>query len=120
MNPLEKAYIAGLVDGDGSFGVYRNDDDYFRVCITITSVHKNFLEKIQKIVGAGTVSSGGWRIQNRQEAFDFINEIIEYLILKEPQARLVLVFCSLKRIHHTKRHNQEKQIANKLKELKHV
>lgn len=102
MSEVEKAYIAGILDGEGT--------------ITLTKKHKNqtpspqisvsnnslaLLQWIQSKVGCGRMvpkkkrsehhnQSYIWYLDNVQKGIAFLNEIKDFLRLKRRQAELIV------------------------------
>jgi hypothetical protein len=99
LNEVEKAYIAGIVDGEGSIGLWRHHkNETHSPRVTVANNNLALLQWIQSKVGGVIVSkkkrqahhgdSYAWSIcQNR--AIAFLNEIKGYLIIKKQQAELI-------------------------------
>jgi hypothetical protein len=107
------AYLAGLIDGEGSFVIQKTEVEkihkssksktpkyvpYF--CIGM--VDKAPLDLIQETISAGKVYEERvpnrrsiWRIRfaGRIKLIPFIKQLIPYLIVKKKQAELLLEFC---------------------------
>ena len=70
-----------------------------------------------------------WRISHKKQALLFLQDIYPFLIEKKEQAKLAIEFCSLPdlRVNRFSMHNEDvkmdrqirKNIADKLKEIKH-
>ncbi len=100
MGEIEKAYVAGLVDGEGSVTLSRkhsNETPSPEVSIANNSLH--LLDWVKNIVGAGKITSKSknkvyhaqsytWSVRDNK-AICFLNEIKKYLIVKRQQAELI-------------------------------
>ena len=102
MSIAETAYTAGIVDGDGSIGLYRVRPDasrrspYYRLHVLVSSSNQLALTKLKEWWG-GTVTrhmkKAGWLkrpqyqwiVSNRQ-ALAVIETILPYLIIKKERA----------------------------------
>jgi len=97
---LEKAYIAGIVDGEGTVTLMKHHKN--ETPIPFVSVANNNLKLLQWIkqrCGGLIVSKKKYKPQHndsfawsvRQDrALRFLKEIVKYLIIKKPQATLIL------------------------------
>lgn len=107
------AYLAGLIDGEGSFVILKTETEkiakfsrsksprylgYF----SIGMVDKSPLEVIRDVIGKGKVYEERvpnrrsiWRIRfgGRITLIPFIKALLPYLIVKKRQAELLLDFC---------------------------
>jgi len=96
----EKAYIAGIVDGEGSIMLirhHRNETHSPTVSIANNDLH--LLKWIKERTGGTLVSKrkrkkhhdSSYMLTIRQDrAIRFLKEIQPYLIIKQPQARLIV------------------------------
>ena len=108
------AYLAGLIDGEGSFVIQKTNIEkmakssrsktprYLGV-FCIGMVHREPLDLIQKTIGAGKVYEERvpnrrsiWRIRfaGRLKIIEFIENLLPYLIVKKPQAEVLLDFIT--------------------------
>ena len=99
LSEVEKAYLAGIVDGEGSIGLWRHrKNQTHSPNVSVANNDLQLLKWIQSRVGGTIVSkkkrmahhgdSYTWAIkQNR--ALNFLNEIKKYLIVKQEQAELI-------------------------------
>ena len=99
MNEVEKAYIAGIVDGEGTLGLWRHHkNETHTPNVTVANNDLALLQWIRSKVGGVIVTkkkrqahhrdSYAWSIR-QDRAIDFLNEIKMYLIVKRPQAELI-------------------------------
>lgn len=107
------AYLAGLIDGEGSFVIQKTEVEKiskssksktpkYLAYFCIGMVDKEPLDLIQKTIGAGKVYEERvpnrrsiWRIRfaGRLKLMPFIKQLLPYLIVKKKQAETVLKFC---------------------------
>lgn len=107
------AYLAGLIDGEGSFVIQKTEVEKihkssnsktpkYLAYFCIGMVDRAPLDLIQETIGAGKVYEERvpnrrsiWRIRfaGRLKLMPFINELLPYLIVKKQQAKTVLDFC---------------------------
>jgi hypothetical protein len=107
------AYLAGLIDGEGSFVIQKTSVDKIAKsskCLSpkylayfcIGMVDKEPLDLIQETIGAGKVYEERvperrsiWRIRfaGRLSLMPFVENLLPYLIVKKKQAELMLDFC---------------------------
>nr|YP_008802522.1 putative LAGLIDADG homing endonuclease [Monomastix sp. OKE-1]AGZ90175.1 putative LAGLIDADG homing endonuclease [Monomastix sp. OKE-1] len=104
LNPTDAAYLAGLLDGDGSIFVQivpkPNYNCFFGLQFTInftqSTKRKHFMLAIEKLIGSKAsfrdrkdgnceIAIYGW-----QSVAWFLHEVHSYLKFKKPQADLVL------------------------------
>ena len=105
LSPEEKAYIAGIVDGEGCISLYKNRATYIPR-LTIVNTNPLLSEYLQTKLGGNTYKSKkkegwkvayNWQVQN-QLALDIVKTLLPYLILKR---ELALLFLSLQAIRDT-------------------
>ena len=100
MKEVEKAYIAGIVDGEGTVSLLKHrKNETPTPNVTVANNNLTLLQWIREKVG-GTISSKKKRLPNhnnsyawsvRQDrAIRFLTEIHDYLIVKKEQAELIL------------------------------
>lgn len=95
-------YLAGFIDGDGSiFAQIVKKPDYkhkfqIRVTLQLTQLTKRrwFLDKIQNLIGAGTVRERGqisdYVLVEPANVAALLKQLKPFLIIKQKQANLVL------------------------------
>jgi len=101
LEEVEKAYVAGIVDGEGTVTLMRhhkNETPAPRVSVANNNL--KLLKWLKTKVGVGVIvskrknkpyhnSSYAWYIQ-QDRVLRFLNEIRKFLIVKKPQADLIL------------------------------
>lgn len=134
MSELDRAYIAGIVDGEGSIGLYEQTQkrkDYektsLRPTVQIAMTDKETVGYVGRTAGSGSKSykytkSDNWKeqekfaIQAQNDIIDFLEQIRPYLITKKDQAELMLEYCR-NRDPHKPYSEREYEIKEKLSEL---
>jgi len=108
------AYFAGLLDGEGSMGIYHKSPSCVRVSLYITNTSEQLMKWLMENFGgnyilkerAGTISnlrrtkdSFCWRYYRNVEAYRLLKAALPYLIVKKSQAEYALqgLEMSLKR-----------------------
>jgi hypothetical protein len=123
------AYLAGLIDGDGSFYLGSINDRY-RPILQINMTDKRTIMWVAKQFG-GTIAdlakpdSGTnneqqfqWRMKARDELMRLVPELLNFLITKKLQAMLVLEFCTKFNAGKGNRYSEEeKWLMKKYSEL---
>lgn len=129
IKPIDLAYLAGFVDGEGSFGLY---DCYYywhkgrkvptkavHLNFQVTNTDKNIISWIKNILGYGFLTKRDPRddgLQNnklrytlslgsRQNVAEVAGALLPYLKVKKKQAEIILKFYSM----HKSRKNPRKE-----------
>jgi len=101
LTEVDKAYLAGLFDGEGTIGYYSFRGRH-EATVMITNTDPRIMSWLMNHIGYGNVHSAKaayhrrkhvvhhWRISNRPRVFDFLVAISPYLIIKKDQAELLL------------------------------
>jgi hypothetical protein len=121
MKKTDLAYLAGLVDGEGTIGI--SPQQNVRVAIAMTEeflpkwIHMSFGGKIylhkQRRVNWKRLTE--W-VVNGEEANIFLTAILPYLRIKKPQAEIALDFLKIKpRNKHTSPMERELQEISRKK-----
>lgn len=106
---VEKAYLAGYLDGDGTItvGLCKNKRNqkglgaHFEV--SLITIHKDFAIKMRNIIGGdlqtflyhdSRESKNGYKVAfgNQRSALAFLEQIEPFLILKRQQAKLMIMY----------------------------
>lgn len=103
MTEIEKAYIAGIIDGEGSIMLQRiHKNEYPSPCVSIASTSLELLEWIKFSIGKGKIiSKKNYNpeihkdcysyILRRNDAINLIQEIYPYLIINSKKNRAQLI-----------------------------
>lgn len=110
MTETEKAYIAGIIDGEGSIMLQKiHKNEHPSPCISITSTTLELLEWIKIVIGKGTITKKKnynmevhkdcySYILRRNDAISLLNDIYPYLIIKAKRKRAELIINTYKSI----------------------
>ncbi len=112
MNKLtatEKAYIAGIIDGEGCIGIYRTggkrkDAARLSLRVMVGMTDKDILYWLKETTGVGGVwhhafpkgnrkESWQWAVRSRQAA-ELLFELVPYTRVKEEQSIIALTFAN--------------------------
>jgi hypothetical protein len=129
---ITEEYLAGLLDGEGYFGLmkrngfekgYRRKGYIPAVKMAFTNKDAEILYVLKEKYGGNINSSGQrgntkpstqWEIKSKINLKEFLPKIIPYLIIKKPQAKLLLEFCEMGYIHPM---NKDKTDLNRVIEI---
>jgi len=110
LTEVEKAYIAGFVDGEGCISLGRKKDNSYRrhhtyqLVVTISNTRKEILEWLHKKFGGHfRISHPPSKSRNKvwvwailcRKAINFLKEIYPYLKIKKSQAKLAMEYYEL-------------------------
>ncbi len=110
MTPEECAYIAGIIDGEGSIMLLKFHSNQFpSPCISIASTSLELLEWIKAKTGFGTIKSKkNYKPKIHQESFTYtirynnaltlLEEIEPYLVIHSKKARAQLLLKEYKKL----------------------
>lgn len=99
----EAAWLAGIIDSDGSIGLYNYGREGRRVQVQIANVHFGFLEKIRETIGCGSnvnhvpsaSHKGHQRLYNYSvkgscRCFWILRQISPFLVIKRDKAEAII------------------------------
>jgi len=100
LKPWQASWLAGVIDGEGSIGLYDYGREGRRVCIQFSNTNKEFIEEARKIIGCGTKvnrtnihkSHKGrkpmyvYSLKGSNRCYWILKQIITYLIIKKQKA----------------------------------
>ncbi len=102
LDPTEAAWLAGLIDGDGTVALpRRHKNEHRQLEVSISNTDFALLEYVKSIVGVGRITrkrsiarnhtpSGAYQVRNRQ-ALALLQQILPYLrTYKSKRAKLVV------------------------------
>ena len=86
MTETEKAYIAGIIDGEGSIMLQRiHKNEHPSPCVSITSTTLELLEWVKNTVGKGRIiSKKNYNIEKHKDCYSYVlrrNNAIQLLNL---------------------------------------
>ncbi|HPR80247.1 MAG TPA: LAGLIDADG family homing endonuclease [Candidatus Pacearchaeota archaeon] len=109
INDIQKSYIAGFLDGDGSVYVKLKKNDTYRYGYQISpyitfyqkATYIDFLEKMKKMLGVGYTRSrkdgvAEYTIGDEKSLLEFAKQISPFSKLKSRQLRLLSSILKLK------------------------
>lgn len=141
MTSEELSYLAGIIDGEGSIGLYKttsspNDRHSISLRLQIANTSRPMLDWVLSKTGIGSIRNKEacsltrrqawvWSATSKQ-AVEIIRQIRPYLIIKAPQADVVIALWELERSLGVKQGTKPSpelqafrfQAAIKVKELK--
>jgi hypothetical protein len=104
--PIQRAYIAGILDGEGSITLWKNPkkNNKPNVLIRIINTDKNLLHYLLKVIKVGSVYKVKtspnafksnlqvyqWAVNGTYTAKNFLNILMPYLIIKRSKAEKAL------------------------------
>ena len=98
---IEMAYMAGILDGDGSFSVMKSHNAYYP-CIQLSNAFKGMSEYLfEKFKGSKRVKKPQqphhkplyvWSVRGLGSAKNVLNKVIPFLVLKKERAKFMLDF----------------------------
>ena len=98
MKKTDLAYAAGVIDGEGSIGLYDYGKEGRRVCIQLSNTHKEFVEKFRETINCGSqikrmmFNKGGhkgrkpiyyYSLKGSNRCYWILKQIFPYLIIKK-------------------------------------
>ena len=123
----ERAYLAGLIDGEGCIYIeldkkHKRGTCYHRLSVIITQANKTYLEYWRNKTDLGRVYRSRkdiyqWHCTDRS-AEKLLGLIYDYLILKKDQADVALEFRKTSGQQHNGRHRMSDQLFKRRDELK--
>ena len=123
LTEAQKAYLAGIIDGEGSLTIVKNKSGKLWPILSITQKNPQLLYWIKNTIGHGYICRRKRDIYHfylrRQSLIkDLLGLIKPYLILKRKQAEILIQFCEnrLKNRYYTK---QDFDLEKKIKEANH-
>lgn len=125
MNETEAAYMASMIDGEGSIfitaGRVKGLPDNYRLVVSITNTDYHLLETLAHRVGVGTIQKtikenpawkdAGQLIFNHEAAVHVLVQALPHLVIKADRAVIALEFMKLKREWSRSNNNRPQQLA---------
>jgi len=104
LKPWQAAWLAGIIDGEGSIGLYDYGKEGRRVCIQLSNTNKEFVDKMREIIGCGSqVNRAKWSkshkgrktiylysLKGSNRCYWILRQIIPYLIIKKQKAQEII------------------------------
>lgn len=105
MNELDKAWVAGILDGEGYFGihysVHKNGREYWKIVVSVEMTHEPTIDRLLSLTGLGFKMSRPERNNHRQtfiwkmawrESVELLNYVYQYLFTKKESADTIIKF----------------------------
>lgn len=104
MSETEKAWLAGVIDGEGSIGLYDYGREGRRVCVQIGNTNEAFVLRVKEIIGCGSninrnpyhqTHYGGkmmyvYSLKGSNRCYWVLKQIKDYLIIKKKKAKDII------------------------------
>ncbi len=107
LTETEKAYLAGIFDGEGNIGYYKANGSH-AIYVQITNTDSRVISWLVSRIDYGYVKTRKrhvnrkpvweWLIRNRDNAIEFLNTIKPYLVIKLDQVDLLLSLMNDERL----------------------
>jgi hypothetical protein len=110
LTETEKAYIAGLIDGEGCLTITKQMlngcvNYSYAILVIVSMTDERVIRYLHKVTGIGAVhfirppkpeykDQWTWQL-SRFQALELIAAIVDYLIVKQDEARLILEFAQI-------------------------
>ncbi len=127
---ITEPYVAGIIDGEGCIGLYKNKDSRVQGSwniikrVVIANTDKTLIKDLKGVVAGSAIScslrsSNGHKplyhlvLQDGQLICNLLKPILPYLRIKKEQAKLMIEFCESRMYHmeeariHKKRYKKE-------------
>jgi hypothetical protein len=119
---ISKQYLAGFIDGEGSISCYKRKDTRTAKGFTISSVlaiantHEGVVEEIKsmgnfkvfyKENGKNAKKIYAMQMTDIAGIRKLLKEITRYLIVKKPQAELMIAYCNSRLKHLNNRYTED-------------
>lgn len=110
MTELEKSYIAGIIDGEGSIMLQKfHNNEYPSPCVSIASTTLELLNWIKSVTGKGVIKrKKNYNIAEHKDCYSyvlkyndaivFLQEIYPYLIINSKKKRAGLILNKYKSV----------------------
>lgn len=110
MIETEKAYIAGIIDGEGSIMLTRfHKNEYHSPCVSIASTDLELLEWIKYTIGSGNITpKKNYNEERHKNSFTYtiiyddaiklLQEIETYLVIHKKRARAQHIIFNYKKV----------------------
>lgn len=102
LSETEKAWLAGVIDGEGSIGIYRSVDGR-RVQIQVANTHRGFIDRVRAVVGCGSICPREPRglhkgrktvyhytCKGSERGLKILAQVLPYLIVKREKAEAII------------------------------
>src|SRR3990167_2875569 len=110
MSLIQKAYIAGLLDGEGNISINMFNNEMMYPKVHITNTYYNVLKYLQETTGIGNIHmhmepnriktnrkpTYNWGITNMNDVRNFLKMMLPFIIIKRRQAKLAINLINIR------------------------
>lgn len=124
MLETEKAYIAGIIDGEGSIMLTRlHKNQYHSPCVSIASTDSELLQWVKVTIGSGKITSKKNYNEEKHknsytytiiydDAINLLKDIEPYLVISKKKARAQHIISKYKKVTlRNGRYNEIQKLA---------
>ena len=124
LSETEKAYIAGIIDGEGSILLAKKERGFVPVVI-VTNTSEILIDFLEKKIGGrirtkaqGMGSKPIWRlvVANRPSVYPLLKLLLPYLVVKRERAGLIIQWCEKRHTSRQPLTEEEKTFADKCRQ----
>ncbi len=104
LSEIDSAWLAGVIDGEGSIGLYDYGKEGRRVLIQIGNTNEQFVQKVKELIGCGSSINrqhfgGGhkgrkamyhYTLKGSARCYVILKQIYPYLIIKKDLAERII------------------------------
>jgi hypothetical protein len=110
MEPWEAAYVAGIIDGEGSITLTKlHHNEHRRPCISIASTDRELLEYVLSLTGGTITDKKNYKpdkhkksfllnIKNKETVLSVLKQITPYLRVDKKRNRALWIICNYDRV----------------------
>jgi hypothetical protein len=103
LSEAQRAYIAGIFDGEGSIATYGKCQNHYYFEVIVTNTDIKLINWLKETTGLGSVSKDKpsklskkpcyrWSVRRKEEVLQLLKQIAPYLICKKEKAEKVLAY----------------------------
>lgn len=132
MTPIEAAWLAGVIDGEGSIGLYDYGREGRRVLIQVSNTNEAFVNKMRELIGCGSKVLRTnqhlkkdmrfphlgrkpifhYALKGSARCYVVLKQIIPYLIIKKQLAQTIVDEIESKPFGRWKNQLEEKKMIH--------
>jgi len=126
LTDIQKGYIAGMLDGEGSIHIsrYKPPRYSYTIRVQISNTNLEALELIQSWVG-GRIQASNRKTKpvyhlifsSKESILDLLIPVSQHLVIKFDQALLMIDFCLMPGVGDTDTKEERTRIIERLKKL---
>ena len=109
MKEVDRAWLAGIIDGEGCISLFKRST-YYVPSVKVANTNEKLINRCKELLNEAEIeycirysdrgerknAKPAWEIvmESRPRVIAFLNLILPYLVSKDEQAKLVLDWCS--------------------------